>query len=274
MNREQHTVVYNSKPPSIPIYLKSVYENRHFLLLLSWQEIKAQYAQTYFGLLWALIRPLLLIIIFTLVFKKMLHVATDSPYYLFAFVGMISWNYFYGISVQASHVMQQRRDLFRKFNMPKLILPLYKSCVVSVDMLTGLVLVMILVVYEGLPIQSGLFLLPVFLIANLFCGLMVAIWANCLSIRFRDINHLLPALIGVGFWVTPIFYPSTMIPSNFSYLLYINPMAGVLAGLRYSILGEPFPTWPYFVSLSAVAMLTFLGVWYLSRIESEIADYA
>ena len=102
---------------------------------------------------------------------------------------------------------------------------------------------------------------------------MIAVWVNALSIRFRDLTFLMPTLIGTAIWLTPVFYPSTLLPSSLSSLLYLNPMAGVIEGYRYSLLGEPFPAWPFFISLSLTLISAILGIWYLIQVEDEIIDY-
>jgi lipopolysaccharide transport system permease protein len=270
-NRVQKT--YHSSPPSTKEYFFEFYSKIHLINVLAWQEIKALYAQTYLGILWAILRPLFMTLIFTIFFKGIFNLQTKSPYYIFAFTGMISWNFFSAMAMQASSVMIQRRDLIQKLHFPKLILPIYKILVAGVEGLVGLIILIFMIIFEGIPFHWGLLTLPIFIFFNVCCALMLAVWVSSLSIKFRDLNHLLPTLIGVGIWLTPVFYPSTIIPERLNVFLYLNPMAGVIQGYRYALLGEAFPAWPFFISLGCTIILTLGGIRYLMLVEDKITDY-
>lgn len=264
---------YHSSPSTAKEYLSDFIEARHLLVVLAWHEIRATYAQTYLGLFWAVLRPLLLTVIFTIFFKSLLNIQTQSPYYLFAFTGMLSWNFFSTITNQASGVMINRRDLIRKLHFPKLILPLYKVIVVSVETGIGILILILMILLSGIPLHIGIFSLPIFIFLNICCGLMVTIWTNALSFKFRDLTHLLPTLIGVAIWLTPVFYPITLIPQQLNFLVYFNPMAGVIQGYRYALLGESFPAWQFFFSWGVTLLLTIGGIRYLISVEDKITDY-
>ena len=266
--------VYHSSPSSMMEYLSDFVKNRHLLSVLAWQEIRGIYAQTYLGLFWAVLRPLLLTLIFTIFFKGLLNIKTQSPYYLFAFTGMISWTFFSTIANQASGVMIQRSDLIRKLHFPKLVLPLYKILVASVETGVGIIILIAMVLLAGIPIHPGIIALPFFIFLNICCAFMLVVWVNALSFKFRDLTHLMPTLIGTGIWLTPVFYPTTILSANLNSLMYLNPMAGVIQGFRYALLGEPFPAWPFFISFGVVLVISLAGIWYLIQVEDGIADYA
>ena len=272
-NNKPQIRIYHSEPSSVREYLIDFVKNRHLLNVLARQEIKGLYAQTYLGILWAVLRPLLLTLIFTAFFKGLLNIKTQSPYYLFAFTGMISWNFFSTIVTQASGVMIQRRDLIKKLHFPKLILPLYKIIVSSVEAGVGLIILIIMVLFEGIPLHLNFVALPFFIFLNICCGLMLAVWVNALSIRFRDLTFLMPTLIGTAIWLTPVFYPTSLLSPRLTTLLYFNPMAGVIEGYRYALLGESFPAWPFFISIGVTLLMALAGIWYLIQVEDEIIDY-
>ena len=277
MNKQISSVrkrIYLPRPASVGEYISDLIVNRHLVRVLAWQEIRGQYAQTYLGLFWAVLRPVLLTVIFTLFFKGLLNVKTQSPYYLFAFTGMVAWNFFSSIANQASGVMIQRRDLIRKLQFPKLLLPIYKILVAGVEAGVGLAILLVMILLSGQHFHIGIITLPFFIFFNICSAFVLAIWVNALSIKFRDLTHLLPTLIGAGIWLTPVFYPTTLLPEKFNFLLYLNPMAAVIQGFRYALLGEPFPAWQFFISLAAVLILSIAGIWYLIQVEDEIADYA
>jgi lipopolysaccharide transport system permease protein len=115
---------------------------------------------------------------------------------------------------------------------------------------------------------------PLFVVLNVVVGLAIAIWMNALTIRFRDLNQLVPTIIGIGIWVTPVFFPTTIIPEQFNVFVYLNPMAGVIKGYRYALLGEAFPEPAYWWSMATFLLLFLVGIWYFIQVEDEMVDYA
>jgi len=238
------------------------------------QEIKTMYAQTYLGLIWSVVRPLITLLIFTIIFNFFLKIETQSPYYLFAFAGMVAWNLFAQIATQASSAVLQKQQLIRKMFFPKLILPLAKAVVVSVEFGVSLFILGLMMVYERWNPGYTLLMLPVFILLNLVVALAIAIWMNVLTIRFRDLSQLLPTVIGIGIWATPVFFPTTIIPEKYNAFLYLNPMAGVIKGYRFALLGEPFPEAPYWWAIFSFFVLFLWAIWFFIRTEDEMVDYA
>jgi lipopolysaccharide transport system permease protein len=266
--------IITSEPLTIREYYKEVIKFRSLIWVFAYQELKAMYAQTFFGIFWAVIRPLITLFIFTIIFKFFLHVPTQSPYYLFAFAGMIAWNLFANISNNASSAILQKQSLIRKMYFPKLILPLSKIILACVEAGISLVILFILLFVERVNLTIGLFTLPIFIILNIACGYTVAIWMNATNIRFRDLNQIIPTIIGIGIWITPVFYPTTIIPKGFELFVYINPLAGVIKGYRFALLGEPFPELSYWYIIPVMLVVMLAGTWYFSRVEDSTVDYA
>jgi lipopolysaccharide transport system permease protein len=266
--------VITSEPDSILVYLKKLIKYRSLIWVFAWQEIKTQYAQTYFGIAWVVLRPLVILSVFTVLFNYLLNIQTSSPYFLFAFSGMIAWNFFQNIATNASSAIMQRQNLIRKMYFPKIILPLAKVLVAGVEALVSLTIIflMMMVVWRWPTIK--ILLLPFFLLLNICCGLAVAFWMNALNIRYRDLNQIIIPLLGIGIWFTPVFFPTTIIPPQYEFLVYFNPMAGVIEGFRFALLDESFPNGLYFISISVIMLLFFSGAWYLMHVEDEIVDYA
>lgn len=267
-------VIITPQPDSIQVYLKKMWQYRSLIWVFAWQEIRTQYAQTYFGVLWAVIRPLFILAIFTVLFNYLLKIQTTSPYYLFAFTGMLAWNYFQQIATSSSAAISQKQGLIRKMYFPKLVLPLSKVIVASVEMLISLALVFVMLIWEGQPLTAQILTLPLFLLLNIICGLLIGLWMNGLNIRYRDLNQIVMPLISIGIWFTPVFFPVTIIPQQYHFLLYLNPLAGVISGYRYALLNEAFPESYYWIGLAAVTILSLAAAWYLIRVEDEIVDYA
>lgn len=270
----QTVKIITAKPISAKEYWKELIKFRSLIWVFAQQELKTIYAQTYFGVLWTVIRPLITLTIFTIIFKFFLHVPTQTPYYLFAFTGMIAWNLFSNITNNASSAIVQKQNLIRKMYFPKLILPLSKIITACVEAGISLMILLLLMAYERVGFSVNLFTLPLFILLNIICGYAVAIWMNALSIRFRDLNQILPTIIGIGVWITPVFFPTTIIPTGYEFFVYINPMAGIIKGYRFSLLGEPFPEFLYWTSIFVMLLVMFLGTWYFSRVEDSMVDYA
>ena len=266
--------IISSKPLTIGTYFKEILKYRELVLVFSGQEIKAMYAQTFFGIFWVIMRPLLTLGIFTIIFRFFLHVPTQAPYYLFAFAGLIAWNLFSQIAMTASVAIIQKQQLIHKMYFPKLILPLSKVVVAAIETGISLLLFFVFLLVEQLPVSISVFTLPLFIMLNVNCGLAIAIWMNALNVRFRDLNQIIPAVIGIAIWVTPVFYPTTIIPHGYQFFVYVNPMAGIIKGYRFALLGETFPEWQYWISISVSVLIAIAGIFYLSKVEDKIVDFA
>ena len=156
---------------------------------------------------------------------------------------------------------------------PKLILPLSKVLVAGVEAFVSLLIIFSMMLYESYPVSVNLLAFPVFLLLNICTGLAIALWMNALNIRYRDLNQIVMPIINIGIWFTPVFFPTTIIPQQFHWLVYLNPMAGIIEGFRFALLGEAFPDRWYFISITFTIALFLSGIWYLIHVEDEIVDY-
>ncbi len=273
MTEQKPIKIITSRPFTPAEYWRELVKNKGLISVFTRQELKETYAQTKFGILWSIIRPLFTLLVFTIIFRNFLKVPTDSPYYLFAFSGMIAWNMFSQIAILGSTSIVQRQGIIKKMYFPKLILPLAKVAVILVDASISLLILFVLILIERIPLSANLLLLPLFILLNVCCGLAIAIWMNILNIRFRDLNQIVPAIITIGIWLTPVFYPTTIIPATYDFLVYANPLAGIIKGFRFALLGEGFPTWQYFPSVIVAVLIMLAGVWQLIKVEDSIVDY-
>ena len=132
------------------------------------------------------------------------------------------------------------------------------------------VMMMVVLHFPGV----GILTLPLFVALNIMCGLAVAFWMNALNVRYRDLNQIILPLLGIAIWFTPVFFPTTIIPPQYHFLVYLNPMAGIIEGYRFALLGEPFPVWQYFPAVATIVLMALAGCWYLTRVEDEIVDHA
>ena len=263
-----------STPLSLSQYWGELRRFKSLVLVFTQQELRGMYAQTYFGLFWAIIRPLFTLAIFTVIFRFFLKVPTQTPYYLFAFTGMVAWNLFSQIAIQASTAVLQKQTAIRKMYFPKLVLPLSKTLIALAEAAISLIILFGFMIYERTAIGLNFLTLPFFILLTVLCGLAVASWMNALNIRFRDLNQIVPTIIGIGIWLTPVFYPTTVIPQGYEIFAYINPMTGIVKGYRFALLGEAFPELNYWWAIGITILTALAGLWYFTRVEDKMVDYA
>jgi lipopolysaccharide transport system permease protein len=218
---------------SLKEYLREMWRYRNFILVFAKQEFKVQYVQTRFNVLWVILRPLLVVAIFTFIFDKLIHInSLLYPYPLFAISGLIIWNNFSFMVNNAGNIITSNQQLIKKVYFPRLVLIVSKMLISLVELAVTFILLLILMLIWNFPIRIQILMAPVFIIIGLLTGTGIAVWLNALTIKYRDLHQFVPTLVGFMIWLTPVFYPVTLIPSRYSFILYINPVSGVIQGLR------------------------------------------
>jgi lipopolysaccharide transport system permease protein len=266
--------VITSQAQRFSEYLSKVFRYRYLIATLIMRDLKIRYAQTALGWLWAVAQPLAGVAVFSFFFTYIIQMDTgDVPYPLVALSGMVAWNYFSFVVNQGSTSLIASQALIKKISFPKISLVIAKSIAGLSDMLVALLILLIWAWVAGRSPELRMLLLPVIILCNWMTGLALAIWLSALTVRWRDLQHLIPYLITFGIWVTPVFYPTTIVPEQFSFLVYLNPMAGVIEMLRYSMLGTALPDPGYLLGLVAALFLLLTGLWYFKKIETLIPDY-
>jgi len=267
-----HITVYEGKT-SYRRYFSDIYKFRSLLRSFTIRDIKVKYAQTVLGIIWSILQSLIGIAIITAFLGYLLKIDTYGiPYPLYAFPGMIAWYYFSFIIGFSGNSLLSSQYIIQKIYFPKLILPLSQSLVGLVDFLIWTLVMVVMMIFYRYPVTINIIFLPVFILLNIITGLSIAIWLSALTIRFRDLLIIIQYIIGFGIFVTPVFYPESLIPINYSWVMYINPMAGVIAGLRWCLPGTELPSVYYLVGLFPVVILFVSGIMYFIKIEGKIAD--
>lgn len=246
-------------------------------LVLTYRDIRVRYVQTFLGLSWALFQPIANLIVMILIFQKALDVDTGNvPYVLYAFAGITAWTYFAFVLKESGQSLIHSSEMIKKIYFPRLIIPLSKAMVGLVDYTIALLILLVLMLWYSHYPGPMIFLLPVFVLATVICSLTVGIWVSALSIRLRDIQHLVPFMVQFGLFATPVAYPSKLVvaqlPKWASTLYYLNPMAGVVDGFRWCLFGGTPPHYLAYVSYGAMIVLLLLGLMYFRRTERVIAD--
>ena len=240
-----------------------------------WRDLKVRYKQTVFGALWAIIQPFMLMVVFSLFLGRINGIApTGVPYPLFAFAGLVPWTLFSQSVVGSSNSLVSASNLIQKVYFPRLLLPISAVGSNLLDFLIAMVVLGLMMLYFGiLPSLAILWLLPLTFLA-VTAALAAGVWLSALNVRYRDIRYVVPFLMQVWLFASPVAYSSDLVPSQWRSMYQLNPMAGVLEGFRWALLsqGTPPPVGVVLVSALATVIVLVLGLAYFRRVERTFAD--
>ncbi len=257
--------------------VKELWEYRGLLFFLVWRDIKARYAQTVLGPGWAIIRPILTMIVFTVVFGNLVEVPSDGvPYAIFSLSGLVAWNYFSTSFTGASGSLVVNRNLISKVYFPRLIVPLSPVIAGLADLAVAFVVLLSMMAYFGMvPSAWSLVVIPALVFSMMMTAGGVGCWLTALNIQYRDVQHLTPFALQVWMYGSPIVYPMSLVPERYQTLYALNPMVGVIEGFRSVLLGTTAVPWGA-VGLSLLGSLLIFatGVLYFRRTERIFADVA
>jgi lipopolysaccharide transport system permease protein len=254
--------------------LKAVWEYRELLYFLVWRELKVRYKQTLIGAGWAILQPLLTMVVFTAVFGTFAQIPSDGlPYSIFAYSGLLPWNLFASSLNRGGTSVVGNADLISKIYFPRLILPLSGVLSPMVDFGISFVILVAMMIWFGVFPNWGVLALPLFLLLALLTALAVGLWLSALNVRYRDVGHAIPFLVQLWMFASPIAYPVSLIPEKWRLLYGLNPMAGVIEGFRWALLGQESPDFRV-ITISSVMVLALLlpGIVYFKYTERTFAD--
>ncbi len=266
--------IINNKPVPFLDYFREVYASRQLILSFAKRDLKARFVQTKLGLLWMIIQPLIALTIFTLFFDQLIKLETGNvPYVAFAFSGMTIWYFFTNMINSAGTALIHSQELIRKVYFLKILLPLSKILVATVEFMVAFTLLIVIMLILGMDFHFHLLLFPVAVLMTILVGSCVAIWLNVLTVRKRDLVHFIPYIANFGIWVTPVFYPTSLIPEPIrDYMYYLNPIATSIDFLRSILFNLPF-NWLYCLSFLPVLVLLILGIRIFKNMERNAVDY-
>ncbi len=263
--------VISSTPDSIGLYLKKIWQNKSLVLTLAKRDLKTKYAQTLLGLAWTIVQPMVAVVVYTLFFSGLLNFETEYPYVLFVLSGMLIWGFFNYVFSQGSNALAQNKELIKKLAFPKIILPGSKIILAFVEFLITLVLLFAIMIYYQVDFKLSMLLAPLILIPLIFFSLGLSLILSALTLKKRDLFHVIPFLVNFGIWVTPVFYPVTLIPEQFKNMIFINPIASVIQLFRWSFFGESLNS--YIIIGVSLSFLTFIiGFFLFKKQEDQIID--
>ena len=261
------------KDQSLIESIKKVFRKRELITSFVKRDLKVQYAQTTLGLLWMVFQPFIAIAVYTIFFNKFIELDTGQiPYPLFVFSGYIFWQFFTFAFSNSGLALINNQNLISKISFPKLIPTISKSFVGLTGMIINLILLFGLFIYYGLAPTIFSLILPLLVFLILITALAGGIWLSALTYKSRDLHHAIPILLNYGVWLTPVFYPVTIIPESFKFIVFLNPVAGIIEWFRWSLFGGIIPEINYFYGLIPIFVFLITGLWYFNKIENKITD--
>lgn len=252
---------------------KELKEYRDLFYFLVWRDVKVLYAQTVLGLSWAILQPLIQIIIFSIVFGKVARVPTEGvPYLLFATVAIIPWSYMSQAMTQSSDSLVKGQQLLGKIYFPRLIFPIVPILARLIDFGISMILILGVAIYYRVMPTWNLMLFPLLVIMMMSVPAGVGMWLSAMAIQFRDVKHAMPFVVRMLIYSAPIVYSTSSIPEAYRFIYSLNPIVGVIEGFRSCMLGTPIP-WAYIVpGIFTSFLLLGGGVLYFKRMERAFAD--
>jgi lipopolysaccharide transport system permease protein len=258
----------------VSIELSELWTYRELLYFLIWRDVKVRYKQTVIGIGWAILQPLLTMVVFTMIFGNFAKIPSDGlPYPVFAFTALLPWNLFAGALNRCTLSLVGSANLITKVYFPRLIVPV--SAIISgiIDFAIAFVFLLGLMLWFHIVPTWGAIALPIFLLLTLITALAVGLWLSALDVRYRDVGHAIPFLIQIWMFLSPVAYPLSVVPEKWRLLYSLNPMVGVIEGFRWALLGKESPDFKVIaVSTAVVVALLLSGLVYFKRIERTFAD--
>ena len=276
LTKHEPTTIYIKPTRGLAaLNLRDLWLYRELVFFMVWRDVKVKYKQTLLGMAWAVIQPIMTMLVFTFVFGSVAKVATDGiPYPIFSFAALLPWGLFEVALNQGSRSLVAHNNMVTKIYFPRLILPMSSVFAGLVDFVIAFVILIVLMFYYRMaPAYELIWTLPFFILLAIVTALGVALWLSAINVRYRDVNQALPFLTRFWLFVTPIAYSSDIISGKWQYLYYLNPMAGVVDGFRWALLGTgvgPGPT--LWVSTGISILILISGLFYFRSMEKTFAD--
>lgn len=258
----------------IRINFRELFEYRELILFLAWRDIMAQYKQAFFGIAWAVVRPVFSVLVYTLVFGKVAKLSSSGlPYSLFTLCGVVAWSFFASSLTQSTVSLLGNTNLITKVYFPRLIIPIASLGRGIVDFFISMILLFILMAIFGIFPSIHIVIFPLFLILGVMITLGIGLFFSAISVKYHDLKHAIPFLSQIWFWITPVAYGLENIPDNLKIIFYLNPMTWIIQGFRWSLLGVGDMDWLkiFMTGIFSLSVL-FLGLFYFKKMESEFAD--
>ncbi len=257
-------------------YWADLWRYRELFIILSWRDLSVRYKQTIIGILWAILRPFLTMVVFTVIFSRIAKLPSDgnAPYALMVFAAMLPWSLFANSLAESSNSLIDNTNLISKVYFPRLIIPAATLITALVDFLISFVILVAMMIYYQFMPGWQIVLIPFFIILALMASLGPGLWITALNVKYRDFRYVIPFLVQCGLYVSPVGFSSNVVPDKWRLLYSLNPMVGVIDGFRWCILGGNSPIYlpGFFLSLAIIASFLWLGVSRFRKMEKTFTD--
>ncbi len=256
-------------------YWQDLWKYRELFYFLAWRDILVRYKQTAIGVAWALIRPFLTMVVFTIIFGKLAQLPSEGvPYPILVFSAMLPWQFFANALSECSNSLISNANLLSKVYFPRLIVPASAVIVSFVDfMISGIILIGLMAWFNFVPTWKIL-ALPFFILIAFAAAMGVGLWLAALNVEYRDFRYIVPFIVQFGLYISPVGFSSSIVPQQWRLLYSLNPMVGVIDGFRWAILGKQSMIFlPGFIlSIGLVFLVLVTGIWYFRKVERTFAD--
>lgn len=259
----------------IDINFPELWRFRELLGFLTWRDVIIRYKQTAIGILWAILQPLMAMVVFTVIFGNLAKFpSNDAPYAVMTFAALLPWQFFANALSRGSDSVVGAGNMISKIYFPRLIIPASATLSAAVDFVIAFAILVLLMIWYDVSFRIHLLLLPLFFLVAVMAALGASLWFSALNVKYRDVRHVMPFIIRMGIYISPVGFMSSVIPKKWQFLYSLNPIVGVIDGFRWAILGPSFePYWPgFWVSLVVVTLLLISGVYYFRYFEKTFAD--
>ena len=252
----------------------SLWEYRELVYYMVWRDVIVRYKQTMLGVGWAVIQPLAVMVVFTVIFGRLAQLPSDGvPYPVFAMAALVPWQLFSSAFSGAANSVVSNAGVISKVYFPRLIVPLAAVASTIVDFAVSLALLAGLMIWYGVAPSGNAIFLPVFVAAALVTALAAGLWTAALNVKYRDVRYLLPYALQLWLFLSPVAYSVSLVPAQYQWLYSLNPLAGVIQGFRWALFGGPEPWRLLFGSSVAATVLLVAGLYYFRRAEDEFSDF-
>lgn len=274
MDKQDQVIIEPQKTPRG--YWAELYQYRELLFFFVWRDILVRYKQTLIGVIWALLRPIFTMVVFTVVFGKLAGLPTEgsAPYALLVFAGLLPWQLFSGAVQTGADSLVANAQMVSKVYVPKLIFPMVGVATTFVDFLIALVVYFALMAYYQVMPDWRLLTLPAFVLFAIIASLSISFFVSALNVLYRDFRYIIPFMLQLGFYISPIGYSATVVPEKWRLLYSLNPMVGIIDGFRWALLGQDATFyWPgIIISAAVVLFMLWFGLRTFRSMESTMAD--
>jgi lipopolysaccharide transport system permease protein len=253
--------------------LHDLWTHRDLFYLLAWRDVKVRYKQTLLGAAWAILQPLLTMIIFTLLFGKLAQVPSEGqPYAIFSYAGLLPWNFFVSAVTNSSNSLVNSTNLITKVYFPRLLVPTAAVAAALVDITIASLILLVLIPIYGVGIHASLILYVPLVALTALTAAAVGIWTSAINVKYRDVRYALPFALQMLMFLTPIIYPVSFLPERWRWVLRLNPLSGIVEGFRDAIFGRPFNFTGIAISTATTLVLLAGAAYSFRRMEGEFAD--